>query len=187
MNLFCYSSQYKGNGVDQRGEYAMKRIGWVILVAVLVLLGGCGGGSEEGLPIKLYESLESTDLSAEMGGLDQLDVTEEKVREAKGDPIMEGETNFGIVLDFEDYQYTFSGEQLQGYSIKKGTRTERGIGIGDPLERIVKAYGDRYLEREDGGRRFIGYADKEGGRIVEFVLREGRTETILVLLTGKLP
>lgn len=163
----------------------MKNKLWVVVLALSMLLGACGGGGDTMDLTEIYAAVESTDLSTETGGLSDWDVTEREIREQLGEPAMEGTTNRReIVLGYEDYQYVIGKEKLQSYSIQKDGKTERGIGIGDDRNRIEQSYGSGYVEREQDELHILGYSDKENGLILEFVLQGGKAEAVIVMRAG---
>lgn len=48
----------------------------------------------------------------------------------------------------------------------KSLKTNKGIGIGDPIEKVKQLYGDRYYTRWEQGFKIIGYVD--GNETLEF-------------------
>ncbi|RJX37285.1 hypothetical protein D3P09_23305 [Paenibacillus pinisoli] len=163
----------------------MRNKWWMIVLAFTILLGACSGGGEAFELAEVYANAESTDLSAEKGGLSGWDMTQTEIREQLGKPVFEGTTNKGgDVLEYEGYEYFFYKGKLQGYSIKQDGKTAEGIGIGDNRDRIKEQYGAHYTERTQDELHFFGYYDKENGIVLEFVLKDEKVETVLVMRAG---
>lgn len=163
----------------------MRNKWWVIVLVFTIILGACSGGGEAFEVAEVYANAESTDLSAENGGLSGWDVTQTEIREQLGKPVFEGTTSKGgDVLEYEGYEYFFYKGKLQGYSIKQGGKTAEGIGIGDHRDRIEGQYGANYTERTQDGLQFFGYYDKEIGIVLEFLLKDEKVGTVLVMRAG---
>ncbi|MFF2890357.1 hypothetical protein [Paenibacillus sp. NPDC057967] len=163
----------------------MRNKWWVIVLVFTLLLGACSGGGEAFELAEVYANAESTDLSAEDGGLSGWDVTQAELREQRGEPVFEGTTSKGgDLLEYEGYEYFFYKGKLQGYSIKQGGKTAEGIGIGDGRDRIEPQYGSHFAERTQDGLNLLGYYDKENGIVLEFVLKDEKVETALVMRAG---
>ncbi|RJE86138.1 hypothetical protein D3P07_18830 [Paenibacillus sp. 1011MAR3C5] len=157
----------------------------VIVLAFTLLLGACSGGGEAFELAEVYANAASTDLSAEKGGLSGWDVTQTEIREQRGKPVIEGTTSKGEdLLEYEGHAYFFYKGKLQGYSIKQGGKTAGGIGIGDDRDRMEQQYGSHFTERTQDGLHFLGYYDKENGIVLEFVLKDEKVETALVMKAG---
>jgi len=163
----------------------MRNKWWVIVLVFTIILGACSSGGDGFEVAEVYANAESTDLSAENGGLSGWDVTQKEIREQLGRPVFEGTTSKGgEALEYEEYEYFFYKGKLQGYSIKQDGKTAEGIGIGDNRDRIKEQYGAHYTERTQDEFHFFGYYDKENDILLEFVLKDEKVETVLVMRAG---
>lgn len=157
----------------------------VMLIAMSIMLGACGGEQGDAvLDLNAdFKDVQSTDLSKETGGLPRLDVTEQEVRAARGEPLQERTTDRGgHVFIYEDYEYSFVEEKHVGYSVNKGT-TEKGVGVGDSRETVIQKYGEHYAERQAEEVSFLGYMDKERGLVLDFLLADGKVEKASMMFT----
>jgi hypothetical protein len=127
------------------------------------------------------DTVQSTDLSAETGGLEALGSSEQKVIEQRGEPQRKGKLSGGqTVLDYKDYGYVLDQDGVVSYSLKLGQQTAKQVKIGDDEGRIAVMYGQDYYKREQDKLNIVGYLDKVNDRVIEFIVDQKKVTMILV-------
>jgi len=129
------------------------------------------------------ESVQSTNLSTETGGLEVLNTSEQEVIEQRGEPQHRGEIQRkggDVVLEYDDYQYVLAGGSVVSYSLKPGQLTAKQLKIGDDEARIAELYGENYYTREQDKLSIKGYLDKENKRVIEFIVDQNKVAMVMV-------
>lgn len=158
----------------------MKKL--ILIIGITLFLVSCSGkGGSTSSPMDFMDTVQSTDLSAETGGLEAMGSSEQKVIEQRGDPQMRGQLKGGqTVLEYKDYQYVIDKERVVSYNLKLGQQTAKQVKIGDNEERIAEMYGQDYYKREQNMLNIKGYLDKKNDRVIEFIIDQKKVKMILV-------
>jgi hypothetical protein len=158
----------------------MKKL--IFIIGISLFLVSCSGkGGLTSSPMDFLDTVQSTDLSADTGGLKALGSSEQKVIEQRGDPQIRGQLRGGqTVLEYKDYGYVLDKERVVSYSLKLGQLTAKQVKIGDNEERIAEMYGQDYYKREQDKLNIMGYLDKENDRVIEFIVDQKKVKMILV-------
>jgi hypothetical protein len=154
----------------------------ILIIGITLFLVSCSGkGGSTSSPMDFMDTVQSTDLSAETGGLEAMGSSEQKVIEQRGDPQMRGQLKGGqTVLEYKDYQYVIDKERVVSYNLKLGQQTAKQVKIGDNEERIAEMYGQDYYKREQNMLNIKGYLDKKNDRVIEFIIDQKKVKMILV-------
>ncbi|GAA0391912.1 hypothetical protein [Paenibacillus motobuensis] len=160
----------------------MKKL--IFIFSILMFLVSC---SSKGSPLDFMESVQSTNLSAETGGLEVLNASEQEVIAQRGEPLDRGEIQAKsdqksreVVLEYDNYQYILSEGRVVSYSLKPGQATAKQLQIGDDEARIAELYGENYYTRKQDKLSIKGYLDKENKRVIEFIVDQNKVAMVVV-------
>jgi hypothetical protein len=157
----------------------MKKI--LILLTMALLLVSCSANNDSS-PFDYIDQVNSTDLTAEQGGIASLGVSEEELKKQRGEPRMRMEPDKStVILEYEDYQYSVIDGKVAGYMIvKPGMPTARQVQVGDAEARIAEMYGKDFFERKQDDIALIGYVDKDDRKLMEFSIIQDKVAAIVV-------
>ncbi|MCM3039730.1 hypothetical protein M3201_08470 [Paenibacillus motobuensis] len=160
----------------------MKKL--IFIFCILLFLVSC---SSKGSPLDFMESVQSTNLSAETGGLEFLNASEQEVIAQRGEPLDRGEIQVKsqqksreVVLEYDNYQYILAEGRVVSYSLKPGQETAKQLKIGDDEARIAELYGENYYTRKQDKLCIKGYLDKENKRVIEFIVDQNKVAMVVV-------
>lgn len=160
----------------------MKKL--IFIFCILLFLVSC---SSKGSPLDFMERVQSTNLSAETGGLEVLNASEQEVIAQRGEPLDRGEIQAKseqksreVVLEYDNYQYILAEGRVVSYSLKPGRATAKQLKIGDDEARIAELYGENYYTRKQDKLSIKGYLDKENKRVIEFIVDQNKVAMVVV-------
>lgn len=164
----------------------MKKL--ILIFGIMLLLISCSReDSVTSSPLDFSETVQSTDLSLETGGLRTFHSSEQEIIEQQGEPLQRGVIGRNeilkggeVVLEYKGYQYVLAKDKVVSYSLKSGQVTAKQVEIGDNASRIAELYGQNYYTREQDGSVIQGYLDKENDRVIEFILNQNKVMMVLV-------
>ncbi|MNG01376.1 hypothetical protein D3C84_843540 [compost metagenome] len=159
-----------------------KRNAWLLaLMAIGLTMVLISCGVERTTPLDYVEKVNGIDLSGENIKLSAWGLTEQQVKEERGEPQRRSAVKDGtIILDYADYQYSLPSGHVQGYTLLPKQSTAGGIKIGDAKSSVIEKYGKDFYTREQNNYKILGYLDKENELALEFVLDSDRVTVILV-------
>jgi len=153
----------------------------ILIIGISLCLVSCSSKNGS-TPLDFMETVQSTDLSLETGGLESFNTSEQMIIKKRGKPQQSGTTKKGeVVLEYADYQYTLAKDKIVSYSVKPDQMTARQAKIGDHWERIAELYGQDFYTRKLDSLNIKGYIDKESQRVIEFLVEQNKVKTIIVL------
>lgn len=157
----------------------MKKV--LILLAMALLLVSCSANNDSS-PLDYVDQVNSTDLTAETGGISSLGGSEEEIKKQRGEPKMRMEPDKDtVILEYDDYQYSVIDGNIAGYMIvKPGIPTARQVQVGDAEARIAEMYGKDFFKRKQDDIALIGYVDKNNRRLMEFSIIQNKVAAIVV-------
>jgi hypothetical protein len=154
------------------GDEKIKLTVWLLIVSILILAAGCGMNSKDKL--KLYENIESTDLSGETMKTVSLSSTKEALINNFGEPkkIYEIPNPKTAYFVYKDIEFGLKNNEVFRYYFSGNHLTSKGITEGDSRVKVIESYGPNYYERTETGTDIIGYLDKKNRTSIEFSFLE---------------
>ncbi|MBP1991495.1 hypothetical protein [Paenibacillus eucommiae] len=174
----------------------------ILLICLLFLLCSCGVQKQESSPLDYVDKVASTDLSGEMArsgaesgaGLESeperesrglsLGAAEQLLVDSKGEPMEKvtiidnlinwvyADTSFFTLMDHVVVTY--------GFNIESKMSTSKGIKVGDSIQEAKAKYGQAFYSRKQANSQMIGYIDKKGDTMIEFLFEKDVIMSIMV-------